>query len=168
MKIGTQANSHTIKIASKLQDDNSKVKPSPNREQPTQTSDNNFDHSGDSHQQDKSQEQAKKDKQEEKHEEVKPKNWVPIESQEASYPDNLGDSVSTDGIDSSTITNNKVIIAFVISEEGHVRNAHVRESSGNPDLDQRCIDAVRRARCVPAIQDHIPRDQTVRWTFNVS
>jgi TonB family protein len=96
-----------------------------------------------------------------------PDNWVKIDTQEASFPKDLGDSVSTDGIDSGSITNPKVIISFTIDENGHAHGAHISESCGNSELDNRFLDAVRRGRGVPAIQDHIPRDAPSSLSFSV-
>lgn len=87
--------------------------------------------------------------------------------QAASVPDGLGGDVSIDGIDAATITNNKVVISFTIDETGRVRNARVKESCGNSELDNRFLDAVKRAHGTPAIQDHIPRDQPYSLSFSV-
>lgn len=81
-------------------------------------------------------------------------------------PDNLG--VGLDGIDGTSITNSKIVISFTIDETGHVRNAHVTESCGNSELDNRYRDAIARSRCTPAIQDHIPRDSRQTITIPVS
>jgi len=96
-----------------------------------------------------------------------PDNWVKIDTQEASFPKDLGDNVSTDGIESGSITNPKVIISFTIDENGHARGAHIKESCGNSELDNRFLDAVRQGRGVPAIQDHIPRDAPSSLSFSV-
>jgi len=98
---------------------------------------------------------------------VHPRGWVPIDTQEASQPDGLGGDVSTDGIEASTITNGKVVISFTIDETGRFRNARIKESCGNSELDNRYLAAVQRGRGTPAIQDHIPRDQPSTYTFPV-
>ena len=167
MKFTPQSNSRPGKMVAELQDDNSKIKPAGSGEKHQQTSDNN-DHSGAPPQQDKPQKQAKEDKPEEKHdEEVKPKNWVPIDMQSAKAPDDLSSSVSADGIDASSLTNTTIIVRFDIDEQGHASNVRVTQGSGNTDMDRRCEDAVRHAHCQPAIQDHIPRVQRVTYTFNL-
>lgn len=75
--------------------------------------------------------------------------------------------MTTDGIDATSITGTKVVIAFTIDETGHFRDVHVKESSGSSELDNRFLDAVRRGHGSPAIQDHIPRDQPESISFNV-
>ena len=97
----------------------------------------------------------------------RPRNYSPIAVQEASYPDGLGGDVSAEGIDPAP-TGNKVVIAFTIDETGHFRNVHVRESCGSSELDNRFLEAVRRGRGTPAIQDHIPRDQPESISFSVN
>ena len=115
------------------------------------------------------QDKPKEDKpKEDKPKVVHPSNWVPIDTQEASFPENIGSDVSTDGIDGGSITNNKVVITFTIDETGHARNVHVKVSCGNTELDNRFADAVRRAHGTPAIQDHIPRDQPDIIPFDVN
>ena len=98
---------------------------------------------------------------------VQPGNWSPIDVRSASLPDGLGSDVTADGIDAGSITNSKVVISFTIDETGHIRKARVKESSGSSELDNRFLEAVRRGRGTPAIQDHIPRDQPYSLTFNV-
>lgn len=93
--------------------------------------------------------------------------WSPIDVQPASLPDGIGSDVSTDGIDAGSITNSKVVISFTIDETGYVRKARVKESSGNSELDNRFLEAVKRGHGTPAIQDHIRRDQPYSLTFNV-
>ena len=96
----------------------------------------------------------------------RPRNYSPIPMQEASYPEGLASDVSAEGIDPPP-TGNKVVIAFTIDETGHFRNVHVRESSGSTELDNRFLEAVRRGRGTPAIQDHIPHDQPESISFSV-
>lgn len=95
-----------------------------------------------------------------------PDNWVPIAVQEASAPDNV--DVSIDGIDGASITNKEVVISFIIDGTGRVRNARVKTSCGNSELDNRVLEAIKRARCQPAIQDHIPRDAPINFTFPIN
>ncbi len=93
---------------------------------------------------------------------------VNIDQQDAvpPSPDDLG--VSLDGIDGAAITNSKIVISFTIDETGRVRNARVTESSGSSELDNRYRDAIARAHCTPAIQDHIPRDSRQTITIPVN
>ena len=98
---------------------------------------------------------------------VQPMNWVPIDTQAASVPDGLGSDVSVDGIDAGSITNAKVVISFTIDEIGRFRNARVKESCGSSELDNRFLEAVKRAHGTPAVQDHIPRDQPYSLSFSV-
>ncbi len=95
-----------------------------------------------------------------------PDNWVPIAVQEASAPDNV--DVSIDGIDGASITNKEVVISFLIDGTGRVRNARVKTSCGNSELDNRVLEAIKRARCQPAIQDHIPREAPASFTFPIN
>jgi TonB family protein len=115
-------------------------------------------------------EPAKKDtpKGDDKQEILHPSKWVPIDTQEASLPDGIGDDVSMDGIEPGSTTNDKIVISFTIDETGHIRNARIQESSGNHDLDNRFLEAVRRAHGRAAIQDHIPHDQPGTKTFSIS
>ena len=96
-----------------------------------------------------------------------PSNWVPIDSREAALPDGMGEDVKKDDIDSNSLTNDKVLISFTIDETGHVRNARIKESCGNPELDNRILEAVQRAHCTPAIQDHIPHEAHLTKPFSV-
>ena len=96
-----------------------------------------------------------------------PDKWVPIDQQEASFPDNIGDNVQKDDITRESITNSKVVISFTIDETGHARKVRIKESCGNSELDNRFADAVRRTHGKPAIQDHIPRDQPYELPFDV-
>lgn len=96
----------------------------------------------------------------------RPRNYSPIETQAATYPDVSGD-VSLDGIDPSTITPGTVVISFVISETGRVRDAHITKSCGNSEIDNRFLEAVKRTRGTPAIQEHIPHDESQSESFPV-
>ena len=91
----------------------------------------------------------------------KPKNWVPIASQEADFP-----TPSVD-IDTSEGVSGTVIISFTIDETGRPRNPRVKQSCGNTEVDNKCLEAIREARGTPAIQDHIPHDQPYSVPFNV-
>jgi len=95
-----------------------------------------------------------------------PDNWVPIDTQEAQ--EIIDVDVSLDGVTAESISNNKVVISYTIDESGRVRGARVKTSCGNSELDNRVLDAVRQKRCVPAIQDHIPRDAHQTFTFPVN
>ncbi len=96
----------------------------------------------------------------------KPKGWVPIESRDAVDVQNV--DVSADGIDSSSINGNEVVISYTIDETGHVKAARVKKSCGSSELDNRVLSAVQRQRCAPAIQDHIPRESREEFHFPVS
>ena len=96
-----------------------------------------------------------------------PNNWVPIDTQEASLPDDVGGDVTADGIDAGSTNNDKVVISFTIDETGRIRNARVKESCGNSELDNRFLEAVKRAHGSPAIQDHLPHDQPETKSFAV-
>ena len=95
----------------------------------------------------------------------KPKGWVPIETQEATAPDNL--DVSADGIETGSTTSNEIVISYTIDESGHIKGARITKSSGNSELDRRVLEALRRARCQPAVQDHIPRESHEEYHFPV-
>lgn len=97
-----------------------------------------------------------------------PDNWVPIDMQNASVPNDVRDNISTGDIDSSTLTNDKIVISLVIDGTGHVQSAHIKEGCGNSDLDNRVLEAVKRVHCTPAIQDHIPREVHMNYTYPVS
>ena len=99
------------------------------------------------------------------HDPPKPKGWVPIETQEATAPDNL--DVSADGIESGSTTSNEIVISYTIDESGHIKGARITKSSGNSELDRRVLEALRRARCQPAVQDHIPRESHEEYHFPV-
>lgn len=93
---------------------------------------------------------------------------VNIDQQDAVPPDPDSLGVSLAGINGTDITNSKIVISFTIDETGRVRNARVTESSGSSELDNRYLEAIRRAHCTPAIQDHIPRDASRQITIPVS
>ena len=96
----------------------------------------------------------------------RPDNWVPIDTQEAEGVSDV--DVSLDGVTAESISNNKVVISYTIDEAGRVRGARVKTSCGNSELDNRVLDAVKQKRCVPAIQDHIPRDARETFTYPVN
>ena len=95
----------------------------------------------------------------------KPKGWVPIETQEATKVDNI--EVKTDGIERDSVNNDSIVISYTIDVTGHVRGAHTTKSCGNSELDNRVLEAVRRTRCAPAIQDHIPHEQPATYVYPV-
>lgn len=98
-----------------------------------------------------------------------PANYNAQIDQQDAVPPSAGDlNVSLDGINGTDITNGKIVISFTIDGTGRVRGAHVQESSGSSELDNRYLEAIRRARCTPAIQDHIPRDSSQTITIPVS
>ncbi len=96
----------------------------------------------------------------------KPKGWVPIESREAMNVPSV--DVSADGIDAGSINNNEIVISYTIDETGRVKGARIKKSCGSSELDNRVLDAVRRQRCAPAIQDHIPRESREEFHFPVT
>lgn len=96
----------------------------------------------------------------------KPQGWVPIETQEATAPPpNL--DVSSDGIESGSTTSSEIVISYVIDKTGRIGEARVTQSSGNSELDRRVLEALKRVRCQPAIQDHIPRESHEEYHFPV-
>ena len=98
---------------------------------------------------------------------VKPKGYV----EGVTYRDAVdvqSVDVSADGIDSSSINNNEVVISYTIDETGHVKGARVKKSCGSSELDNRVLQAVQRQRCAPAIQDHIPRESREEFHFPVN
>ncbi len=97
---------------------------------------------------------------------IKPKGWVPIDTRDAVDVQSV--DVSADGIDSSSINNNEVVISYTIDETGHVKGARVKKSCGSSELDSRVLSAVERQRCAPAIQDHIPRESREEFHFPVN
>ena len=93
----------------------------------------------------------------------RPSNWTPVETQDAavrSVPD-----PDTDGIDAADV-HGSCVVSFEVGENGRVSSVGLRKSSGNADFDRACQEAMRRARCVPAIQDHIPQMQRMTYSFN--
>lgn len=96
----------------------------------------------------------------------KPPGWVAIDVQQAvdvPMPD-----VSTDGIDTSSLTPGKdVVISYTIDETGHVKNARIKESCGNSELDNRVLRGIQRGRGAPAIQDHIPRESRHEYDYQI-
>jgi len=78
----------------------------------------------------------------------RPANWVPVESQGAEVK-------------------GPCVVSFEIGENGRVSNVRIRKSSGSADFDRACQDAIRRARCAPAIQDHIPQTQRMSYPFSL-
>jgi len=96
----------------------------------------------------------------------RPRNYSPIAFQEALFPDVSGD-VSLDGIDPNSITPGTVVISFVIDGTGRVRGAHVTKTCGNSEIDNRFLEAVKRTRGTPAIQEHIPHDESQVESFPV-
>lgn len=98
-------------------------------------------------------------------EEVHPDKWVPIERQEASVPENI--EVKTDDISRDTLNNDKVVVSFTIDENGDVRSVRVTTPCGNSEMDNRCLEAIQRLHCQPAIQDHIPRRTQKKYTFDL-
>lgn len=71
----------------------------------------------------------------------------------------------TDGIDASEVKGS-CVVSFDVGENGRVSNVRVKKSSGSSDFDRACQAAMRRAHCVPAIQDHIPQVQPMTYSFN--
>ncbi len=93
----------------------------------------------------------------------RPANWVDVEVQAAavsSVPD-----PDTSGVDPADVKG-PCVVAFEIGENGRVSSVRIRKSSGSADFDRACQDAIRRARCVPAVQDHIPQVQKMTYSFS--
>lgn len=72
------------------------------------------------------------------------------------------------GVQAADLSNTTPTIAFEIDENGHASGIHVTKGSGNADMDAACIDAIRRTRFQPAIQDHLKLRSSENHEFNVA
>jgi TonB family protein len=98
----------------------------------------------------------------------RPRNYSPINSQEAGPVSDYAQVDMPSGVSTDDIPNKTVTIAFEIDEGGHATNVHVRgKSSGNADVDDACKEAIRRTRFKPAIQDHLKLRAPGEYTFSV-
>ena len=94
-----------------------------------------------------------------------PDHWVDVDVQEASVPDNI--EINMDDISRDSVDNDKVVVSYILDETGHVRHARVTTQSGNSELDNRVLEAVKRLHGIPAVQDHIPRETSRTYTYNI-
>lgn len=95
-----------------------------------------------------------------------PKGWVNIEAREATLEGDIEVPPLPDGVELGQLESTTVIISYEVDESGHPTNVKVRKRSGNSELDEKCIEAVRRARYLPAVQDHIPYAARTSFSFN--
>jgi TonB family protein len=59
------------------------------------------------------------------------------------------------------------VISFEVDESGHLSGVRVKRSCGSPEMDQRCADAIRHGRGVPAVQDHVAYRAKGQYTFSL-
>lgn len=97
--------------------------------------------------------------------EVHRQGWREVKSEDAGPVGGDFEQPDLSGIDTSGVASKEVTISFEIDETGHVRHAHVAKSCGDPDIDQKCVDAISRTHCKPAIQDHYPQVSQQRYTY---
>ena len=71
------------------------------------------------------------------------------------------------GVVSSELTSTTITVEYEIDENGHATGIHVTKRSGNADLDEACVDAIRNTRFKPAIQDHLKIRASGTHDFNV-
>lgn len=64
--------------------------------------------------------------------------------------------------------NSEVVLRFTIMKNGHVKNEQVAQSSGNKELDESALMALRKASPLPPLPLSFPRDEvTVNFNFTV-
>ena len=61
---------------------------------------------------------------------------------------------------------NDCTIAFTIMEGGSIDNMSVKQSSGNAAFDAACVDAITKAKAMPAYQDGVAYKQRMEQTFS--
>lgn len=85
----------------------------------------------------------------------RPRNYTSIDSQEAGPVDGYASPSIPSGVDLSELTSTTITVEYEIDENGHATGIHVTKHSGNADVDEACVDAIRNTRFKPAIQDHL-------------
>jgi TonB family protein len=100
-------------------------------------------------------------------EQPKPAHYVgSVDSREASVDDGSIQTPDAGDIDASAITG-PCVISFEVDESGHLSGVRVKRSCGSPEMDQRCADAIRHGRGVPAVQDHVAYRAKGQYTFSL-
>ncbi len=97
----------------------------------------------------------------------RPRNYTPIDSQEAGPVGDYTEAHPPEGLDISTLSSTSVTISFEIDENGHASGVHVTHSCGNSEMDDACKEAVRNTRFQPAVQDHLKLRASAEHTFDV-
>ena len=91
----------------------------------------------------------------------------PILSLEAAVFGRVADVEVPSGVDPATLIRRSVTIAFEIQEQGRVAHLRVTQSSGAVELDDACVDAIRRTRFLCPIQDHRMLRSPAEITFRL-
>ncbi len=98
-----------------------------------------------------------------------PPNYIgDVDIRNASIIESSIQSPDTNGMDQSSFTG-PCVISYEVDADGHTSKARIKKPSGNNDFDNQCLDAIKRARALPAVQDHIPYGGSVlTYTFTAS